>query len=76
MQLMCMFILQLEILIEISGKDYNAIELNRLRITQFYRNHLLTRPSTKNSTQTVVAVGLGIIEVQGIDPQEQVCKYI
>ncbi|CAF1409388.1 unnamed protein product [Rotaria magnacalcarata] len=71
MQLLHVFILHLNVLV-IYGKDYTAYESNRLHITQFYRNHLLTRAQTKNSRQTIVAVGLGIIEVEGIDPQKQV----
>ena len=56
----------------VTSKNYSAVELNRLRITRRYENHLLTRPSMRNSSQTVVAIGLGIIEVAGIDPQKQV----
>jgi hypothetical protein len=56
------------------AKNHSAIELNRIRITKRYRNHLLTRPSMENSTQTIVAIGLGIIEVAGIDPQKQVSR--
>jgi hypothetical protein len=54
------------------AKNYSAVELNRIRLTKLYRNHILTRPSTKNLSQTTVAIGLGIIEVSGIDPQKQV----
>jgi hypothetical protein len=61
------------ILMTTYGKKYNAVEKNRLRITKLYRNHILTRPSLKNVSQiTTVAIGLGIIEVAGIDPQKQV----
>ena len=56
----------------IDAKSYNAVELNRLRITKLYRNHILTRPTAKNLSQTTVAIGLGIIEVSGIDPHKQV----
>jgi hypothetical protein len=67
------FILHLAMMMMIiNAKDYSAAELNRLRITKMYQNNLLIRPSTKNVTQTIVAIGLGIIEVAGIDPQTQV----
>ncbi|CAF4045272.1 unnamed protein product, partial [Rotaria sordida] len=59
-------------MIMIYAKDYSAAELNRLRITKLYRNHLLISPTMKNTTQTIVAIGLGIIEIEGIDPQQQV----
>jgi hypothetical protein len=59
--------------VRINGKMHTAVELNRLRMTKLYRNHILTRPSMKNATRTTVAIGLGIIEVAGIDPQKQVC---
>jgi len=74
MQLMYAFILHLDMMMMmmIYAKDYSASELNRLRISKLYRSHLLTRPSTKNFSQTIVAIGLGIIEVAGIDPQTQV----
>ena len=55
-----------------NGKTYSAVELNRLSITKLYRNHILTRPSMNNASLTTVAIGLGIIEVAGIDPQKQV----
>lgn len=55
----------------ISCKGNTALETNRLRIKNLYRNNLLTRPSTTNN-HTIVAVGLGIIEVAGIDPRSQV----
>ena len=58
-------------IVMISTKEYTAVELNRIRIRNLYRNNLLTRPSTKNN-QTIVAIGLGIIEVAGIDPRTQV----
>ena len=71
MQLMIyILVLSWKILI-ISGRVNTAIELNRLRIKSLYRNNLLTRPSTK-SNHTIVAIGLGIIEVAGIDPRSQV----
>jgi hypothetical protein len=54
------------------AKNYSAVELNRLRLTKLYRNHILTRPSLNNVSPTTVAIGLGIIEVSGIDPQKQV----
>jgi len=60
------------LLITTYAKNYSEVELNRLRLTKLYRNHILTRPSTKNLSQTTVAIGLGIIEVSGIDPQKQV----
>ncbi len=72
MQLMYVVILQLEMIILMYAKDYSPVELNRIRIVKLYRNSLLTRPSTKNVGQTIVAIGLGIIEVAGIDPQKQV----
>jgi hypothetical protein len=73
MQLMYAFILHLAMMMMIiNAKDYSAAELNRLRITKMYQNNLLIRPSTKNVSQTIVAIGLGIIEVAGIDPQTQV----
>jgi hypothetical protein len=59
--------------ITIDAKNYSAVESNRKRIAERYRSHILTRPSTKNVSQTTVAIGLGIIEVAGIDPQTQVC---
>jgi hypothetical protein len=62
--------------IVISTKNYSAIELNRIRITQLYRDYILIRPSMRNASQTVVAVGLGIIEVAGIDPQKQVRRTV
>lgn len=55
-----------------TGKTYSAVELNRLSLTKLYRNHILTRPSMNNASLTTVAIGLGIIEVAGIDPQKQV----
>ncbi|CAF3355300.1 unnamed protein product [Rotaria socialis] len=64
------------VLINVSGtkqaKNYSAILLNRLEITERYVHDMLTRPSMKNSSHTIVAVGLGVIEVAGIDPQKQV----
>lgn len=60
----------------IQSKGYSPVQLNRLRITQIYRDHILTRPSKENGSLTTVAVGLGIIEVSGIDPQKQVCMRI
>ena len=75
MQSMCKFILFiiLTMSIPVFAKNYSAVELNRLRLTKLYRNHILIRPLTKNVSYTTVAVGLGIIEVAGIDPQKQVC---
>ncbi len=58
------------------AKNYSGVELNRLRLTQLYRNHILTRPSMDNISRTTVAIGLGIIEVAGLDPQRQVCISI
>ncbi len=55
------------------AKNYNAVESNRERLKNLYRNHVLTRPTMKNASRTTVAIGLGIIEVAGIDPQKQVC---
>lgn len=72
MQLMCLFILHMEMLMMICAKNYSATELNRLRISKLYRNNLLIRPSAKNVSQTIVAIGLGIIEVAGINAQTQV----
>ncbi len=60
------------LLITTYAKNYSEVELNRLRLTKLYRNHILTRPSMNNISLTTVAVGLGIIEVSGIDPQKQV----
>ncbi|CAF0841696.1 unnamed protein product [Adineta steineri] len=56
----------------IYAKDYSPVEMNRIRIKKLYSDHLLIRPSTKNVSQTVIALGLGIMEVVGIDPQKQV----
>lgn len=56
----------------IDAKNYSAVELNRLRISKLYRSNLLIRPTTKNVSQTIVAIGLGIIEVAGINPHTQV----
>ena len=80
MHLTCVLILALDILTAISAKNYSATEANRLRIKTLYQANLLTRPPIKNTTQTVVAVGLGIVEVTGIDPRTQVgtdqtCAY-
>jgi hypothetical protein len=72
MQLTCILILFLEILMTIYAKNYSAIEANRLRIKTLYQTNLLTRPLMKNINQTIVAIGLGIIEVAGIDPRTQV----
>lgn len=58
------------------ARKYSVIEENRNRIARLYEDHVLTRPSTKNSSQTTVAIGLGIIEVAGLDPQKQVCLSI
>lgn len=54
------------------GKKYSAVEQNRNRIARLYANNILTRPSTQNNSQTIVAIGLGIIEVAGLDAQKQV----
>jgi hypothetical protein len=60
----------------VHGKNYSAIELNRLRITTLYQSHILTRPSTQNVSQTTVAIGIGILEIAGIDPQKQVGLFL
>jgi hypothetical protein len=69
------FILPVIITISMTAyaKNYSAVESTRLRIKKLYRNHVLTRPSTQNISRTTVAIGLGIIEVAGLDPQRQVC---
>jgi len=69
------FILPVIITISMTAyaKNYSAVESTRLRIKKLYRNHVLTRPSTQNISRTTVAIGLGIIEVAGLDPQKQVC---
>lgn len=67
-----MYILLLFVQI-IETKDYSTFESNRIRITNLYKNRLLTRPTSRNRTRTIVAIGLGIIEITGIDPQAQVC---
>ncbi|CAF0785148.1 unnamed protein product [Adineta steineri] len=54
------------------AKKYNAVESTRNRIVKLYQDRVLTRPSVKNVTRTAVAIGLGIIEVAGLDPQKQV----
>ncbi|UJR37402.1 hypothetical protein I4U23_030107 [Adineta vaga] len=54
------------------ARKYNHIEENRNRIAKLYEDRILTRPSTKNKSRTTVAIGLGIIEVAGLDPQKQV----
>jgi len=66
------FLMIITLLITTYAKNYSEVELNRLRLTKLYRNHILTRPSMNNISLTTVAVGLGIIEVSGIDPQKQV----
>ncbi|CAF1281097.1 unnamed protein product [Rotaria sordida] len=66
------FLILTTISITTCAKNYSAVQLNRIRITKLYRNHILTRPLMNNLSQTTVAVGLGIIEVAGIDPQKQV----
>ena len=75
MQMILQFLLVMLIILltETYAKNYNAVELNRLRLKNLYRNHVLIRPSMKNHTRTTVALGLGVIEVAGIDPQKQVC---
>jgi hypothetical protein len=55
-----------------NAKNYSALEANRLRIKTLYETNLLTRPSMQNTKHTIVAIGLGIIEVAGIDPRTQV----
>jgi len=58
----------------IESKTYiTTFESNRIHIRNMYRNRLLIRPTSRNQSRTVVGVGLGIIEVTGIDPQAQVC---
>lgn len=58
--------------IKIYAKNSNSLELNRLRVKKPYPNYIFIRPPIKNVSITTVAVGLGIIEVSGIDPQKQV----
>ena len=59
----------------IYAKNYSAFETTRTRLRDLYRYHILTRPTTDNTSRTTVAIGLGIIEVSGIDPQKQVCCF-
>lgn len=75
MQMILQFLLAMLIILltETYAKNYNAVELNRLRLKNLYRNHVLIRPAVRNQTRTTVALGLGIIEISGIDPQKQVC---
>ena len=61
---------------KIYAKNTNAVDLNRLRLKNLYRNQILIRPVMNNHTRTTVALGLGIIEVAGIDPQKQVCSKL
>ena len=72
MQLTCGLILCLEIVTMTYAKNYSAVEATRLRIKTLYEANLLTRPSMENTKHTIVALGLGIIEVAGIDPRTQV----
>lgn len=74
MQSIYEFILLVILIIAIRtyAKNYSAVEVNRKRITELYEKHILTRPTTKNVSQTAVALGLGIIEVAGLDAQKQV----
>jgi hypothetical protein len=68
------FILPVIITLSITtyAKNYSAVELNRVRLVRLYRTHNLTRPLMKNASLTTVFVGLGILEVAGIDPKKQV----
>ena len=52
------------------------LKLIEKRITELYEKHILTRPTIKNVSVTSVALGLGIIEVAGIDAQKQVRIYL
>lgn len=74
MQMIYEFILPVIITLSITiyAKNSNPLELNRLRIKKLYSNYIFIRPPMKNVDITTVAVGLGIIEVSGIDPQKQV----
>ncbi|CAF2445513.1 unnamed protein product [Rotaria sp. Silwood2] len=66
------FLILITISITTYAKNHSAVQKNRIRITDLYRQHILTRPLMTNLSQTTVAVGLGILEVAGIDPQKQV----
>lgn len=66
----------ISLLIRTDAKTYSAVELNRKNLTDLYRTHVLTRPLMKNFSHITIAIGLGIIEVSGIDPQRQVINYI
>jgi len=74
MHLLFGFILSviISLLLRIEAKTYSAVELNRKNLTDHYRSHILTRPLMKNLSHIAIAIGLGIIEVSGIDPQKQV----
>ena len=74
MQLQYAFVLYLSAMMITTafGKAHTPAEKNRMRIKQLYKDYLLIRPSTNKAQPTVVAVGLGIMEVIGIDPQKQV----
>lgn len=61
----------ISLLIRTDAKTYSAVELNRKNLTDLYRTHVLTRPLMKNFSHITIAIGLGIIEVSGIDPQRQ-----
>ncbi|CAF1196975.1 unnamed protein product [Adineta ricciae] len=64
--------LKFSMIANLFGKDHTLAEKNRLRIKSLYEDHLLIRPSTNNASPTVVAIGVAIMEVIGIDPQKQV----
>ncbi|UJR08833.1 hypothetical protein I4U23_013087 [Adineta vaga] len=56
------------------GKHHTLAEKNRLRIKTLYKDNLVIRPSANHTRPTVVAIGLGIMEVIGIDPKQQVIR--
>ena len=64
--------LKFSMIANLFGKDLTLTEKNRIRIKTLYEDHLLIRPSTNNVSPTVVAIGVAIMEVIGIDPQKQV----
>ncbi|CAF1055257.1 unnamed protein product [Adineta ricciae] len=64
--------LKFSMIANLFGKDHTLAEKNRIRIKTLYEDHLLIRPSTNNTSPTVVAIGVAIMEVIGIDPQKQV----
>ena len=74
--LLLLLIIIITILVTTYAKDYSAIELNRLRMKELYRDHILLRPLMKSSDQITVAAGIEIIEVGGIDLKTQVCIHI